>query len=397
MASLNFYSTTRPKYSNKNNAHLGGAFFCVLLTATVGLATPAFADDGLSEALQAVRNIDVNGKGHESAVEAMKVINAASVEQVPEILRGMDDANRLATNWLRCAIVSIVGRDKDIPKAAIKEYYDETSHSPLGRLLAFDLLTEGNKELGAKMTLDLIDDPSLPLRAKAIAAHIEMAKSSMEPIKKVGTLAFALDKARDVGQVQQIAKMLAANGVDVDLQQQFGFLDTWHLAGSFDNKDEAGFDSVLGPEKDLESIDLAATYDDAIGEPASWTRHTTGHATGVLDLNETVGKVKGATVYAFAVFEAEESRPAEIRIGTPNATKIWLNGELVMENEIYHNSDSIDKFSGQVELKEGKNQILIKVCQNEQTEPWAQDWGFQLRICDESGKAIKPVTSPPSE
>jgi hypothetical protein len=62
-----------------------------------------------------------------------------------------------------------------------------------------------------------------------------------------------------------------------------------------------------------------------------------------------------------------------------------------MANEIYHNSNSIDKFIGEGELKEGENQILIKVCQNEQKEPWAQDWQFQVRICDESGLAIQPA------
>ena len=67
-----------------------------------------------------------------------------------------------------------------------------------------------------------------------------------------------------------------------------------------------------------------------------------------------------------------------------------------MSNEIYHNSNSVDKFSGDVQLLDGENEILIKVCQNEQTEPWAQDWQFQFRICDQSGKAI-PEFQPPAQ
>jgi hypothetical protein len=39
-------------------------------------------------------------------------------------------------------------------------------------------------------------------------------------------------------------------------------------------------------------------------------------------------------------------------------------------------------------LRRGKNAILIKVCQNEQTEDWAQRWQFQFRVCDASGTAI---------
>ena len=39
-------------------------------------------------------------------------------------------------------------------------------------------------------------------------------------------------------------------------------------------------------------------------------------------------------------------------------------------------------------LKAGRNEVLIKVCQNEQTDDWAQTWGFQLRLCDAIGGAV---------
>jgi hypothetical protein len=39
-------------------------------------------------------------------------------------------------------------------------------------------------------------------------------------------------------------------------------------------------------------------------------------------------------------------------------------------------------------LKKGTNKILVKTCQNEQTESWAQDWKLQIRITDTAGKAL---------
>jgi hypothetical protein len=39
-------------------------------------------------------------------------------------------------------------------------------------------------------------------------------------------------------------------------------------------------------------------------------------------------------------------------------------------------------------LKKGRNEILVKICQNEQTEDWAQTWDFQLRVCDALGTAV---------
>jgi len=44
--------------------------------------------------------------------------------------------------------------------------------------------------------------------------------------------------------------------------------------------------------------------------------------------------------------------------------------------------------SGKGTLKQGRNEIVVKVCQNEQKEDWAQTWGFQVRLSDAIGGAI---------
>ncbi|MFT5303879.1 MAG: hypothetical protein ACI814_004701 [Mariniblastus sp.] len=354
------------------------------------------AEDSLSEALEAVLAVAPNGSGHESAVKAMKTINAASADQIPSILKAMDGANKISLNWLRSAVVSISSRSESLPNAEIRAYFDDQSHGAMGRLLAFDLLTDGNQELADRMIANLTDDPSLPLRRKAIGALIKHSDSA-SPSESLGMLSQAMTKARDVAQIQMIAGKLNDLGLQVDLQKQMGFIGTWHIVGSFDNKDMAGFDVAYGPEKSVYKIDLTATYQDLNGDDATWKEVTTGHETGSVDLNSMIGKVKGATVYAVGKFNSPENRTAEIRIGSANATKIWLNGTLVMSNEIYHNSNSIDKFIGTVELQKGDNQILIKVCQNEQTESWAQDWQYQLRICDETGKPISAPTATSTE
>jgi hypothetical protein len=49
----------------------------------------------------------------------------------------------------------------------------------------------------------------------------------------------------------------------------------------------------------------------------------------------------------------------------------------------------IDQYLADFELKKGTNRILLKICQNEQNEPWAQDWKFQFRITDRNGKALR--------
>jgi hypothetical protein len=54
----------------------------------------------------------------------------------------------------------------------------------------------------------------------------------------------------------------------------------------------------------------------------------------------------------------------------------------------------MDQYIVRGHLNEGENTILIKVCQNEQQESWAQIWKFQLRVCDKGGTAILSADRP---
>jgi len=83
-----------------------------------------------------------------------------------------------------------------------------------------------------------------------------------------------------------------------------------------------------------------------------------------------------------------EATPVEIRVGCINGNKVWVNGKMVVSNHVYHASTAIDQYTAQATFRKGRNDILVKVAQNEQTEDWAQRWQFQLRVCDSYGTAI---------
>jgi hypothetical protein len=108
----------------------------------------------------------------------------------------------------------------------------------------------------------------------------------------------------------------------------------------------------------------------------------------VVDLNKAIGKHMGAVAYAAVEFESDRRQPVDLRLSTPNASKLWLNGKLLLEREVYHTGFEIDQYVGRGELKRGKNLILVKICQNEQKEDWAQTWAFRLRVCDSRGTAV---------
>ena len=97
---------------------------------------------------------------------------------------------------------------------------------------------------------------------------------------------------------------------------------------------------------------------------------------------------KEVVAYAVTTFDAPAERDAELRLGGKNAWKVWLNGEFLFGRDEYHRGQQMDQYKLQCHLKKGANTILVKCCQNEQKEDWAQNWSFQLRVCDALGGAV---------
>ena len=355
------------------------------------------SDSALKSAIATVQKVELHGAGHVDAVKAMKVLNKASSDQIHHLFEALDSCNQISENWIRAAIQKAVADATTFPAKEIRGYYEDRSNSAKGRWLAWQLLCNQQPEFREATIAKLVTDPSMPLRAIGIAKLIKDAAAIGTDVEKMDDsskgqkkkiLTNALENARDVDQIMAIAKSLKPLGTEVNLRSHLGFIEQWNVVAGFNNKDESGFDVAYSPEESLSSPDLKQTFT-INTKQVSWTNTKTEDETGVVDLNKVIAKDKGVIAYAVSIFDSPRACEAEVRIGTPNAHKIWVNGELVMSNEIYHNSNSIDKFSAPVTLKKGENQIVLKICQNEQTEPWAQDWSFQVRFCDSTGKAIE--------
>jgi hypothetical protein len=197
-----------------------------------------------------------------------------------------------------------------------------------------------------------------------------------------------LQHARDRDQVSDICAQLKEEGIAIDQTAHFGFITRWLLVGPFDNTKGVGFQTVYPPEK---GVDVKATYQGKAAQKVRWQEHTATKALGLVDLNQVFGNLKGAVAFGYAAVSSDAERPVELRAGSNNAVRIWLNGKEVYFREEYHHGMEMDQHVGKGVLKAGRNEILIKVCQNEQTDPWAQQWSFQLRLCDALGGAV-PVT-----
>ena len=356
--------------------------FLLLIAMTV-----AANGQSIKPQIEAIRSVGPKAKGHVAAIEAMKTLQSRDASVIPEILNGMDGANALSANWMRSAIESLAQKG-DVPWQAIEAYLGDTKHSPLGRRLAYEMVVAKDPGKVAKLLPNMLDDTSLEIRRDAVDFLVKSIDKS-EKDNAIASFQKALDKARDPDQIKSIVDSLDELGTKIDITEHMGYLTEWYMIGPFDNKEKGGFDVAYPPER---KVDLEEKLKGVEGEVA-WKKAKGDGEVGYFDLNKLLGKHKGAVAYTYTDFESDSDQVVSVRLTSKNGNKVWINGEMVFANHVYHSGGGIDQYTGKAKLKKGKNQILIKVCQNEQTQPWAQEWFVQFRITDLTGKAIKPVKS----
>jgi hypothetical protein len=261
--------------------------------------------------------------------------------------------------------------------------------------VAFDLIRRVDPAGCERLVPGMLNDPSPERRREAVQRLIDEGRSMASRSNEIAaTLVFqqAFNHAREADQVQAISAELRRRGQTPDLPRHFGFLMNWHVIGPFDNTGRRGFADAFPPEK---TIDLQASYPGKSGAVA-WRSFDGKDELGVIDINQVCGALKEVTAYAYTEFQSPTAGPAELRLGCKNGWKLWFNGRFLFGRDEYHFGSEIDQYRFPVQLERGANRILVKVCQNEQTEDWTKEWEFQLRISDATGTAIlapdRPVT-----
>jgi len=149
----------------------------------------------------------------------------------------------------------------------------------------------------------------------------------------------------------------------------------WWVIGPFDHKN--GFNNKFPPEK---RIKLQKSYQGK-SQTITWQRAVDGVHEGYVDLQKICREYNWSVGYGLIYVESPEQKDVQLRVGTNDAAKIWLNDELVWKFNIGRDA-SFDDDIIKVTLKPGNNKILIKVCN------LISLWGFYFRISDENGNGI---------
>src|SRR5207249_4365149 len=137
-----------------------------------------------------------------------------------------------------------------------------------------------------------------------------------------------------------IAENLKKLDVEVDLNAHYGFLTRWMIMGPFDSAGGIGFNKPYPPER---GIDLKASYSGKDKKEVRWIEHATMEKLGLVDFNKQIGPLHGTVAYAFAAVESARERPVELRAGSYNAIRIYLNGKEVYAREEYHHGIQMDQ------------------------------------------------------
>ena len=344
-----------------------------------------------AELISRITAVESRGVGNAVATAAVKELEStAAPADLVTILGAMNTADPLAANWLRGAFEAAADRATCAgmsPVAELEAFVRNRANTPRVRRLAYEWLLKADPEAETRFLPTLLDDPSSEMRRDAVARLISQAEQQ-EGTAALATWKQALSGAVDKDQVKKIADALKKAGEPLDQVQHFGLIVDWHVIGPFDNKDLKGFPVAYPPETEIK---LDAEYAGQLG-PVTWQQLHSDEADGAFDLAKLTEPHKGAVDYLFTDFEVAQDQPVEFRLGTANAWKLWVNGQLVFAREEYHRGMQFDQYIVPGKLKAGTNTILLKVCQNEQTQDWAQRWAVQFRVCDETGKAVHSLS-----
>jgi hypothetical protein len=366
----------------------------LVAVGSIGLdsaARAAGSGDSIETSLAALRAVDREGAGHADAQRAMQALAGADAADLPKILQALDGASPLAANWLRNAFETLADRQltlkHELPAKELEAFVVETSHNPRARRLAFEWLAKVDPTAPARLIPGMLLDPAPELRRDAVARRLDEAAKADKAHDKPAAIKLyreAFSGALDDDQVKTISQALGKLGEKVDISTHFAFLTQYSVIGPFNNRGGRGLEGVYPPETEIQ---LDATYDGQIG-PVKWQPLASQGDYGIVDIAKQVKPYKGAVMYLVTSFQSPAKQSLELRLGTDNAWKLWLNGKLLFSRNEYHRGMAIDQYRVPVTMNAGKNTILLKICQNEQSEEWAQMYQFQLRVCDSSGRGV---------
>lgn len=163
--------------------------------------------------------------------------------------------------------------------------------------------------------------------------------------------------------------------------EKLGYIKDWLVIGPFDNKEKVGFNAVYPPETE---VDLTKEYDGK-SIKVRWRKLIGTNLSQTVNFNSIFYPNEWAAGYALTYVLSDRDRDVAVRVGSDDSVKVWLNDELIIQNEKYQAFFPDQNETGAI-LRKGWNKLLVKVCEG------GGYWEFGLRITDVDGRPLKTLS-----
>jgi hypothetical protein len=233
--------------------------------------------------------------------------------------------------------------------------------------------------------------------AKEAKATSEQAKPAAEKPKAASEPAPAEKPKAATEQAKPAAEKgttLGPYGLAKNWMDEQGFISNWLIVGPFPNPGER-------PDNNGFNLDYLKNYGGELnctpangmeikiegGTAVKWQAYqstdTTVNFFSVENLKLEPSQ-EDILCYAACWVDADADKEVELRIGSDDGYKLWVNHKLVSEQNVYRSME-MDQETHKVKLNKGRNLILVKV---------ATDWGefqFMLRVVNAEGKEVPGI------
>jgi hypothetical protein len=177
--------------------------------------------------------------------------------------------------------------------------------------------------------------------------------------------------------------------------EEQGFVVNWLIAGPFPNPgsrpDNTGFGTDYLKNYGGEAAFTPANGMDINIEGGATVKFLPYATTGTDIIFGDVAHLKieanqeQILVYCACWLESDADKEVEVRVGSDDGYKLWINHVLISEQHVYRAME-MDQETHKVKLNKGKNLILIKVDQD------TGEYQFMLRVVGADGKEAPGVT-----
>ena len=371
--------------------------FVILISVFTLAGGTLFAGGGIPFQ-QDLATLAKQGRGTPEGRSAWDRLSQADADLLPAILTAMNVGDTSAVNWLRLAFDHVVDNtlkaNRKIDQAKLLAFARNAANQGRPRRLALELVDRLTPGAAETMYLDSLDDPEF--RYEAVALVLTKAKRADvggNSLIASNLSRQAFDKGRDLVQLREAALGLEKAKIKVSIAQQMGFITAWHLIGPFDGKGQKGLQTAYPPEA---KVDLAEELDGQKGK-VRWklfqvkepTNTSTDRHQALVSLRDkaALGNADDAVAFAYAEFHVDQAMKAEMRGSADDNFAVFVNGAKAFSFEEWRNGVRHDRHRFPVELRAGKNSVLVKVSQSAppNTEP---NWEFFLRVVDATGKGV---------